>query len=700
MSKTDELSIKNEEEFCIKTRDCADTWPKLLVYQPLEEVHDYFGDDIGLFFCWLDRYTRALGLMSFYGTFVMGWQLRDGVGPDENPYTLVYSIYVGIWSILFLQSWNRREVELRFLWGLNRLKHRDETRREFMSGPNATLEVNPDTGLQYYVVKHAMDQWIRKAISFISVLILMCITVASSTMAILVRYLKDEVRTELISTNEDFENGSAGGDIISLQHYFYSRKYEILSAFLGLFIIVIFGMIFEGLATKLTNYENHRTQAEYDDSLILKNFLFQFFNNYWALIYIAYMREIPDPFSKEAHPCEEGSCLSELQFQLLVVFSFKTIGKQLGFTLRPFVFKAIKGILANRQVSKSLSLIGDASEATINMVPGGDQFLKAQADARDRMAEATTGVLDAAFGQDPDLVKEGQGGHVGLNSYEIQDSLMTYTGTFNDFNDRTVQFGYIVLFAPAFPLAPLLAFVNNIIEIRAAGYKLCHGYRRPVVKHRLGLGTWMTALNTLGFLAVIMNSTMINFVGRQNARNFGVPDTPGYWEDESTTEFNEDLSGGTGIRHEDNSGLVGRLNVSALWLRFLIVEHTSMFVRVMVLALTPDTPDWIKTARLTLDYRAESVYQTNESLAQVRHYREKYDAKLSAHMEKMAERLEETMKVGSLSELFQELDTDDSEYLMMEELGNFLKRLGVMLTPLEVRTCSSACLHTPQQFLL
>ena len=28
-------------------------WPKLLFYQPLEEIRDYFGDDVGLFFCWL-----------------------------------------------------------------------------------------------------------------------------------------------------------------------------------------------------------------------------------------------------------------------------------------------------------------------------------------------------------------------------------------------------------------------------------------------------------------------------------------------------------------------------------------------------------------------------------------------------------------------------------------------------------------------
>ena len=48
-----------------------------------------------------------------------------------------------------------------------------------------------------------------------------------------------------------------------------------------------------------------------------KNFAFQFFNNYYVLFYIAYMRELKDPISGEAHPCEGGNCLPELQSQLM-----------------------------------------------------------------------------------------------------------------------------------------------------------------------------------------------------------------------------------------------------------------------------------------------------------------------------------------------------------------------------------------------
>ena len=707
-------------------------WPWNLFYQPLEEIRDYFGDDVGLYFAWLDMYTRGLGLMSFYGVFVYGNQALYFDGPDENPYTLPYSIYVGVWSILFLQKWNRREVELGFLWGLTSSTHRDETRREFKNGPNATLEINPDTGRQFYVVRSWWKQVFRRFISTCCVAVLMMITVVSSTLAILVRY---QDSTDITEHPEAMSNGeedilyvdpdsSMSGDLPEYSlyhHYIYSRKYELLSAFLNLFIIVVYGMVFESCAETLTHYENHRTQEEFDDSLILKNFSFQFLNNYWALLYIAYMREIPDPFSKKPHPCEEGTCMSELQFQLLVVFSFKTVGKQIGFTLRPFVFKALKLVLANRQLNKAMSFSGTVAKGTIKKIPGGNAALELQDKIVDAGLEFTDNVLDAALGAD---VKIPQG--VGLNKYEIQVSLMTYVGTFNDFNDRTVQFGYIVLFAPAFPLAPLLAFVNNIIEIRAAGYKLCHGYRRPTVKHRQGLGTWLVVLNTLGFLAVLMNSSMINFVGRQNARRYGIPNVPGHWSDlvdqngvlcTTTQEFaastgycdesmidsvescfvcdgtetdsvprllNENLlcdpsdpvlraqnpepgfvpncgsPSSPTVRKEDNSGLHGRLNIAALWLRFLGVEHLSMAVRILILFLTPNVPTWIKTARETLEFRERNVYQTNEAIEREKRYREKYEEKLNEHMEDIKDHLVAALKTESLRDMFDRLDTDGS----------------------------------------
>ena len=45
------------------------------------------------------------------------------------------------------------------------------------------------------------------------------------------------------------------------------------------------------------------------------------------------------------------------------------------------------------------------------------------------------------------------------------------------------QFGYATLFAVAFPMAPLLAIVNNVIEIRSDSFKLVNVHRRFPVRH-------------------------------------------------------------------------------------------------------------------------------------------------------------------------------------------------------------------------
>ena len=104
----------------------------------------------------------------------------------------------------------------------------------------------------------------------------------------------------------------------------FACRYKMFSAFLNLAIIGIYGTIFESLATRLTNWENHRTQTQYDNALVVKNFLFQFVNNYFVLFYIAFLREVKDPISRKAHPCHLGNCLPELQTQLVVVFTGKT----------------------------------------------------------------------------------------------------------------------------------------------------------------------------------------------------------------------------------------------------------------------------------------------------------------------------------------------------------------------------------------
>lgn len=53
-----------------------------------------------------------------------------------------------------------------------------------------------------------------------------------------------------------------------------------------------------------------------------------------------------------------------------------------------------------------------------------------------------------------------------------------------------VQFGYVVLFSSAFPLAAMCALINNIIEIRSDAFKLCTGLQRPFGIRVESIGQW------------------------------------------------------------------------------------------------------------------------------------------------------------------------------------------------------------------
>ncbi len=44
--------------------------------------------------------------------------------------------------------------------------------------------------------------------------------------------------------------------------------------------IMVFGMAYRNVAKRLTDWENHRTESDYENNLILKNFVFQFVNSY------------------------------------------------------------------------------------------------------------------------------------------------------------------------------------------------------------------------------------------------------------------------------------------------------------------------------------------------------------------------------------------------------------------------------------
>lgn len=68
-----------------------------------------------------------------------------------------------------------------------------------------------------------------------------------------------------------------------------------------------------------------------------------------------------------------------------------------------------------------------------------------------------------------------------------------------------IQFGFITLFVASFPLAPLMALINNIIEVRVDAWKLTTQFRRPVAAKAHSIGAWQEILNGMAVLSVVTN---------------------------------------------------------------------------------------------------------------------------------------------------------------------------------------------------
>uniref|UniRef100_A0A7N6A8I8 Anoctamin n=1 Tax=Anabas testudineus TaxID=64144 RepID=A0A7N6A8I8_ANATE len=84
-------------------------------------------------------------------------------------------------------------------------------------------------------------------------------------------------------------------------------------------------------------------------------------------------------------------------------------------------------------------------------------------------------------------------------------------GLFYEYLEMVIQFGFITLFVASFPLAPLLALFNNILEIRVDAWKFTTQFRRPVAAKARSIGAWQEILNAVAILSVVTNAFIMAF---------------------------------------------------------------------------------------------------------------------------------------------------------------------------------------------
>ena len=250
-------------------------------------VKDYFGDHIGLYFAWLGHYTRALIFPTVFGIIAMISQVagpeRNGLNPvAENWLTIPYSLFFAMWSVTFLSSWVQRENELRFLWGSEGFENNERTRPQF-KGQHL---VNQETGREMMHHEHLARRAIKLFLSFLISFSCIALTAYLAVEATAVKSWGEfntpgkfsECEYHEILPNATFamlRNTTEYHICVRDMFILDKQKWKVLSSVLNLILIFGAGTCYEAVAMALTNWENHRTNTNWEDSKIIKNFLFQ-----------------------------------------------------------------------------------------------------------------------------------------------------------------------------------------------------------------------------------------------------------------------------------------------------------------------------------------------------------------------------------------------------------------------------------------
>jgi len=78
-------------------------------------------------------------------------------------------------------------------------------------------------------------------------------------------------------------------------------------------------------------------------------------------------------------------------------------------------------------------------------------------------------------------------------------------------SEMIIQFGYVTMFVIALPITPLLAFINNVIELKVDGYKIVKESQRPHPNGSHGLGAWNGVLSFFSLVSVGTNVALITW---------------------------------------------------------------------------------------------------------------------------------------------------------------------------------------------
>ncbi|XP_063640007.1 anoctamin-5 isoform X16 [Pan troglodytes] len=373
----------------------------------------------------------------------------------DNESTVFFAIFMGIWVTLFLEFWKQRQARLEYEWDLVDFEEEQQQlqlRPEFEAmckhrKLNAvTKEMEP------YMPLYTRIPWYF--LSGATVTLWMSLVVTSMVAVIV-------YRLSVFATFASFMESDAS--LKQVKSFLTPQiTTSLTGSCLNFIVILILNFFYEKISAWITKMEIPRTYQEYESSLTLKMFLFQFVNFYSSCFYVAFFKGkfvgYPGKYTYlfnewRSEECDPGGCLIELTTQLTIIMT----GKQ---------------------------IFGNIKEAIYPLALNW---------WRRRKARTNSEKLYSRWEQDHDLESFGP------------------LGLFYEYLETVTQFGFVTLFVASFPLAPLLALINNIVEIRVDAWKLTTQYRRTVASKAHSIGVWQDILYGMAVLSVATNAFIVAF---------------------------------------------------------------------------------------------------------------------------------------------------------------------------------------------
>jgi anoctamin-10 len=252
------------------------------------------------------------------------------------------------------------------------------------------------------------------------------------------------------------------------------------------------------VATKLNEYENYETQEAYDAAFIQKILVLNFITSYLpilltAFVYVPFANDIVphlDIFRVTVHPF-----VAEEDQKMIHPNEFKIDPSRLR---KQVIYFTVTAQIVNFAMETIVPFV------KINMFRKYKEISTEHLHKRSDTKSNEMSTKRSPTFSDTDSPEEKR-----FLQYVRQQAELTDYDVSDDLREMVIQFGYLSLFSPVWPLIPVSFLINNWVELRSDFFKICKEFRRPTPERADTIGPWLNTLSLLSWVGSITSSSLI-----------------------------------------------------------------------------------------------------------------------------------------------------------------------------------------------